>query len=123
MYRVEAETTFSALHQLRGYFGSTERMHGHDWRVTIRLEGRELSKEGYLVDFVALERWLAALANHYEHEVLNELPPFDRLNPTAEHLARVVAEQLDEAFGGEGVRVHSVRVEEAPGCFAEYLPE
>ena len=123
MFRVEAETTFSAMHQLRGYYGSTERMHGHDWRVTVQLEGRGLSPEGYLVDFVALEQWLAALAGRYEHEVLNEIPPFDRLNPTAEELARVIAGELAEAFGKDDVRVHSVRIEEAPGCFAEYLPD
>ncbi len=123
MYRVIAETAFSACHQLRDYQGTTERLHGHNWRVQVALEGQQLTPQGYLVDFLVVQQQLDAIRARYEHELLNQVPPFDRLNPTAELLAREIARQLAERLGLPGVRVASVRVEEAPGCFAEYVPD
>ncbi|MBE7558768.1 6-carboxytetrahydropterin synthase [bacterium] len=123
MYRVIAETAFSACHQLRDYEGTTERLHGHNWRVVVAVEGRELSPEGYLVDFLQLQRRLETVRTRYEHELLNEIPPFDRVNPTAELLAREIAGQISDMLEAPGVHVAYVRVEEAPGCWAEYRPD
>lgn len=123
MYRIMAETVFCATHQLRNYQGATERLHGHDWRVSVTLEGGDLSPEGYLVDFAWLTDQLREVRDRYEHERLNDIPPFDRENPTAELLAREIARQVSSALPVPGVRVAGVRIEEAPGCFAEYLPD
>jgi 6-pyruvoyltetrahydropterin/6-carboxytetrahydropterin synthase len=111
MYLVRIERTFSAAHSIV-MGGVPEPVHGHDWRVAATFAGAGLDADGLLVDFHAVERAL--------NRSLNAVPPFDRLNPTAELVARHIADELGGAVPA-GVRVHAVSVGEAPGCTATYL--
>jgi 6-pyruvoyltetrahydropterin/6-carboxytetrahydropterin synthase len=119
MYLVRIERTFSAAHSIV-MGGVPEPVHGHDWRVAATFAGAGLDADGLLVDFHAVERALDAIVGRFHNRSLNAVPPFDRLNPTAELVARHIADELGGAVPA-GVRVHAVSVGEAPGCTATYL--
>src|SRR5712692_3233510 len=89
------ERNFSSAHQLRGYQGKCENLHGHNYRVEIYARGRELNNIGLLVDFVELKAAADDVVNYLDHRNLNELEPFDEeLNPSAENVARVILERV-----------------------------
>lgn len=134
MYFLEVTTSFSAAHALR--FGDPvqliEPLHGHDFHVTATIEGRTLDADGLLLDFHAVERELNAIAEPFRNRTLNEVPPFDRTNPTAELLARHIGERLADWLETQDrehpkdsrkdrPRVRSVRITEAVGCAAVYV--
>lgn len=122
MYEVSVEAHFSAAHRLRLGDGSLEPPHGHDWHVTAVFAGTDLDEIGLLVDFVAAEDRLRRVVGALHHTDLNTCPAMRNLNPSAEHVARVIFEGLaaDPALAGALARV---RVTEAPGCAATYLRE
>lgn len=120
MFLLELETEFSAAHAIM-LRGSREKTHGHNFRVTVAVAGERLDGDGLLCDFHLLERRLAEVVAPFRDADLNGTPPFDRINPTAEAIAR----HLGEAFGHglpAGVRVDSVRVTEATRCAAIFRP-
>ena len=120
MYELEIRRRFSAAHAI-SMRGVREAVHGHDWEVTLLVQGERLDGDGLLCDFHAVERELDAILRPLDSRHLNETPPFDRINPTAEHVARHVADAMVPRLPA-GVRVASVRVTEAPGCAARFVP-
>ena len=97
-----------------------ERLHGHNWRVVISIAGDRLDREELLCDFHLVERLLSETIAPFRDGNLNETPPFDRVNPTAEAVARFVATELTErlARAVPAVQLEWVRVTEAPRCTA-----
>ena len=121
MFEVSISGRFVAAHQLRLTSGALEPTHYHTWRVTVTFAGQELDERGVLLDFDEIKPRLDdLLALLFDHN-LNELPAFAGLNPSAENLAKHIAEQLGGLLP-EGVRLSHVEVEEAPGCVARYRP-
>ena len=118
-YAIEVETSFAAAHAIV-LGGVRERLHGHNWRVQVSVGGDSLDGELLLCDFHAVEGMLSAIIAPFRDGNLNETPPFDRMNPTAEALARHVAEALSARLKAADPRVHLewVRVTEAPNCIA-----
>ena len=121
-FALEVECEFAAAHAIV-LMGERERLHGHNWRVVVSVAGDRLDGEELLCDFHAVERMLAAIVAPFRDGNLNETPPFDRVTPTAEAVARHVAGELAAALRGglpPGQRVHLewVRVTEAPRCTA-----
>jgi 6-pyruvoyltetrahydropterin/6-carboxytetrahydropterin synthase len=134
MFAITAEAVFSAAHAIR-IRGELEVLHGHDWRVTARMEGPRLDEDGLLWDFHALEADLAEVIKPFRNANLNQTAPFDQVNPTAEEVARHIGERLGSMLASRlarypqepsawpaGVRLAKVTVTEAPGCAAEYVP-
>jgi len=124
MYELSIQTEFAAAHAIR-IRGAVEPVHGHNWRVTAVVSGAALDADGLLVDFHALEASLHAIVKPFHNNNLNTTPPFDRLNSTAEHVARYIAQQLathPPLSTTPHLRVHSVTVTEAPGCAATFRP-
>ena len=126
MYELTVETVFSAAHSL-SIQGEQEPIHGHDWHVTACISGRTLDPDGMLVDFHAVEAALQELVRPFRNANLNTTPPFDRTNPSAEHVAAYLGQSLGAAVARlgdapEGLRprVSWVRVTEAPGCAVTY---
>lgn len=120
MYEIVVESSFCATHALRLADGSTESVHGHDWRVTAVLAAPELDECGFVADFEDVGAALGEITQALHHADLNNHPWFLEVNPTAERVARVVFDRL----GGKtswGSAVASVSVTEAPGCMARYL--
>jgi 6-pyruvoyltetrahydropterin/6-carboxytetrahydropterin synthase len=121
MFEVMIERHFSSAHQLRGYRGKCENLHGHNYRVEIYARGRELNNVGLLVDFVELKAAADDIVQYLDHRNINELPPFaEELNPSAENLARFILERVAARVGDERVQVYKVRCFETPTSVATY---
>ena len=121
MFEVMIERNFSSAHQLRGYRGKCENLHGHNYRVEIYARGRELNDVGLLVDFVELKAAADDIVNFLDHKNINDLPPFDvELNPSAENLARFILERVARRVGDERVQIYKVRCFETPTSVATY---
>src|SRR5579862_4487165 len=93
MYEVSVDETFAAAHNLRDYKGKCENLHGHNYKVRIALAGEELDATGLLYDFVHLKQVVQSVVRALDHTYLNEFPPFDRLNPSAENIARYIYDE------------------------------
>ena len=120
-FEVMIERNFSSAHQLRGYKGKCENLHGHNYKVEIYARGRELDHIGLLVDFGELKEAADEVVAYLDHRNINELPPFDEeLNPSAENLARYILEHVAAACGDERVQVYKVRCFETPTSVATY---
>lgn len=120
MWEIQHETVFGAAHQLRLAPGEGERLHGHNWRVRAFVRANELDPRGFVLDFADLAKTLRAIVEPYEHVFLNEIAPWDDVNPTAENIARHVAEELQRRVGDARVRVDRVVVCETDECCATY---
>jgi 6-pyruvoyltetrahydropterin/6-carboxytetrahydropterin synthase len=120
MFEVRQETTVAAAHQLRLSPGEGERLHGHNWRIVAVVRCRELDPRGMVVDFNDLGTELRRLVEPWEHVFLNELAPWDDINPTAENLARFVADELGAKLDDARVHVQRVEVWETDACGAIY---
>jgi 6-pyruvoyltetrahydropterin/6-carboxytetrahydropterin synthase len=118
MYELSVEREFCAAHAIR-IGGAREPTHGHNWRVTVAVAGDALDSDGILCDFHAVERELERIIAPFHNADLNATPPFDRLNPTAEHVAQHIAETLAAALPGTLSAIQTT-VTEAPGCKATY---
>lgn len=90
MYTLHVTDHFSAAHQLNGYEGKCENLHGHNWRVDISVYGDTLTDTGFLIDFKELKRILRTVLERFDHQYLNDVPPFQHTNPTAEQIAREI---------------------------------
>jgi 6-pyruvoyltetrahydropterin/6-carboxytetrahydropterin synthase len=128
MYEISVETEFCAAHAIV-IAGLREPVHGHNWRVTVTVGGERLDSEGLLLDFHALERLVAEIIGPFRNQDLNATPPFDRVNPTAELVARHIGDRVQGGLAALAappqtaqIRVTSVRVTEAPGCAVVYRP-
>ncbi|HVW08669.1 MAG TPA: 6-carboxytetrahydropterin synthase QueD [Bryobacteraceae bacterium] len=124
MFEVAVEHTFAAGHALREYRGKCENVHGHNYRVQVVVRGEKLDRIGMLADFVELKRALRNTCEPMDHVFLNEMPPFDTVNPTAENMAVYIAGKLQEALGGGAVPVEvaEVKVWETDIQSATYRP-
>lgn len=121
MYELSVQRVFSAAHALL-LGGRREPLHGHDWRVTIVVAGTNLDRDGLLCDFHALEAALDAVIAPLSNANLNEVEPFTRVNPSAEQVARHIADRLAPSLPSS-VRLARVSITEAPGCEATYRPD
>jgi 6-pyruvoyltetrahydropterin/6-carboxytetrahydropterin synthase len=131
MFALELNAHFSAAHAIV-MNGVREPLHGHDWHVTATIEGENLDRDGLLVDFHHVQHALHEIIRPFHNANLNEVPPFTKVNPSAEHVAQHIARELDGALQSwvrerpkkiksGGPRVKSVRVTEAVGCAAVYF--
>jgi 6-pyruvoyltetrahydropterin/6-carboxytetrahydropterin synthase len=119
-YEVMIERNFSSAHQLRGYKGKCENLHGHNYKVEIYARGEELNNIGLLIDFVDLKSAADEIVKYLDHRNINELPPFDEeLNPSAENLARYLNTRIED----DHVKVYKVRCFETPTSVATYQIE
>jgi len=122
MYLVSVEREFDAAHYLRDYGGKCESLHGHRFRVVVTAAGSRLNKVGIVYDFTDLKRLLEPVLVKLDHKCLNEVPPFDRINPSSENIARTIYNWLKPHFRGAGVALASVEVWESPQSRAVYSP-
>jgi len=126
VYEISKEFLFSAAHQIRMHGGKCERLHGHNWRVRIHARAAQLDRIGMVVDFAHLQAIVADVCARFDHRNVNEVPPFDEVNTTAENLARFFYEEAGrrlEAEQGGRVRVSRVEVWENAGSLAVYREE
>jgi 6-pyruvoyltetrahydropterin/6-carboxytetrahydropterin synthase len=119
-FEVMIERNFSSAHQLRGYKGKCENLHGHNYKIEIYARGNELDNVGLLVDFVELKAAADEVVQYLDHRNINELPPFVKLQPSAENLAKYVLEKISSRIDDDRVRIYKVRCFETPTSVATY---
>jgi len=120
MYEVKILSQFSAAHQLREHGGKCEQMHGHNWRVEVFVQGRELAEDGLLMDFHDIKAATKHVLEGIDHSFLNEVAPFDRINPSSENIARHIFESLSRTIDNDRVRVSRVAAWESDTACATY---
>lgn len=114
MYTVTIRTEFNSAHKLRDYEGKCESLHGHNWVVEAALSSKKLDKSGMVADFAVLKRELNKFLERLDHKFLNELKPFNKINPTSENIARYIYEGMSR------FRPKRVTVWETPTSSAVY---
>ena len=122
MYRISVEQHFDAAHFLRGYRGKCEALHGHRFQVVVRIESAGLNDIGIAYDFADLKQHLEGILARFDHTCLNEVPPFDRINPSSENIARTIYESLQPRLMPP-VSLSSVEVWESPQTRVSYTPQ
>ncbi len=118
MYYIAVESHFDAAHFLRGYAGKCENLHGHRYKVAVKLSAARVNEIGLAYDFRDLKTVLKPLLDRYDHTLLNDVPPFDKINPSAENIARAIYEGIKPKI--TGANLESVTVWESPETSAEY---
>jgi 6-pyruvoyltetrahydropterin/6-carboxytetrahydropterin synthase len=124
MFEVCVEQMFASAHALRNYKGRCENTHGHNWKVQVVIEGEKLDDCGLLVDFIDVKRLMGEILDRIDHQFLNEIPPFDVVNPSAENIAEYWFKEMSCGLKETPVpvRVQSVRIWETDVQSATYRP-
>ncbi|MDP2927421.1 MAG: 6-carboxytetrahydropterin synthase QueD [Candidatus Omnitrophota bacterium] len=104
MYSLKVQGTFSSAHNLRGYKGKCEDLHGHNWLVEILIKSAQLDDIGMVLDFKYLKKKLNATLEQMDHKYLNRIPYFSaaggsasggkKVNPTSENIAKYIYKKL-----------------------------
>ena len=123
MFEITIEETFAAGHALRNYRGKCENVHGHNYRCQVSVQGEQLDSIGLLVDFVELKRVVHTVLDRLDHQWLNDFPPFDVLNPSAENMAKYIYDEVNAGLMGKSeAKIGWVRLWETDTASATYRP-
>ena len=123
MYELNVEDEFASAHYLRGYKGKCERVHGHNYRVMITVKAKVLNKIGLAVDFTELKVELKKVMEILDHNLLDELPYFKKINPSAENIAKYIYDSLSKPLKARKVKLYKVTVWETARASASYTNE
>lgn len=122
-YTAKIVTDFAAAHLLRGYPGVCSQLHGHNWKVEVEVEARALDAIGMSMDFKDIKRATKELIDSLDHRHLNEIPPFDEVNPTAENIAAYLYRRLAEQIDTDTLRVGAVTLWETERACVRYTED
>ncbi len=122
MYYITVEKDFDAAHFLRNYRGKCENLHGHRYVIRVTVKAAELDDNGLAYDFTTLKQELGDILARYDHTNLNETPPFDKINPSAENIATTIYKKLKPKLKGEPVTIDNIEVWESPTSHVTYRP-
>ena len=122
-YTLKVTTDFAAAHWLRDYPGDCSRLHGHNWKVEVEVETHTLDELGMGLDFKTIRREARAVTDALDHQCLNELAPFETLNPTAENIAAHIFRELARRLDDGRVRVTAVTLWETERACVRYTEE
>ena len=123
MYRISVEQHFDAAHFLRGYQGKCEAIHGHRFLVVAKITASGLDEVGLAYDFTVLKQHLADILSSFDHTSLNDVPPFDKINPSSENIAATIYNELQPKLAGAPVSLSCVEVWESPQSGVAYSPD
>ena len=119
-YTLKIVTDFASAHTLRGYPGACSRMHGHNWKTEVEVVATALDEIGMGIDFKAIKRSTRQVTDELDHRYLNEIVPFDEINPTAENIAAYVYRGVAELINNERVKVKAVTLWETERACVRY---
>jgi 6-pyruvoyltetrahydropterin/6-carboxytetrahydropterin synthase len=114
MYTIFKDFTFAAAHAIRGHTRGCENMHGHNYRVRVHLRAERLDGLGMVLDFADLKEMMQEILGPFDHRVINDIPPFDERNTTAELFSEYVFQEVARRLAGRSEdrdRVGIARVE------------
>jgi 6-pyruvoyltetrahydropterin/6-carboxytetrahydropterin synthase len=114
------ETQFSSAHQLRGYKGKCEALHGHNWRVQVTVSSEKLDDTGMVIDFHDLKKMAAEIISSLDHSFLNDVFPFTEINPSSENIAKWIFDSFKKKLYKDQCNISSVTVWENETASATY---
>jgi len=124
MYTVSVEREFIAQHFLfGGEWGRENKPHGHHYIIEAQFRGKALDEHGYLLDITVIEAFLDDMVNRYRDSTLNSLPELSGLNPSIEHFARTICDDLATRLTGIPLDSIKVKVRESNIAWASYVRE
>ena len=123
MYEVSVEQHFDAAHYLRDYQGKCENLHGHRYKVVAKVKASQVDEIGLAYDFTVLKQHLASVLSRFDHTCLNDVPPFDNINPSSENIASTIYNELEPKLAGDPVSLSCVEVWESPDSWVSYSPD
>ena len=110
MFVLKIVTDFAAAHSLRDYPGNCSRLHGHNWGVEVKVQSEVLDETGIAIDFREIKNQTKEVANRLDHFYLNDIKPFDEINPTAENIAKYFFDELKKLINTDTVSVKEVTI-------------
>jgi len=119
IFELGADAFFGARHFLT-FAGRQGETHYHSWRVEVILESDANDEEGTVIGFAEARGALEAKVAEYNETLLNNIEPYERIQPTAENIARVIFEDIGPALTRGSTRLRTVRVWESPTNHAAY---
>ena len=124
MFEIKVSAEFEAAHRVAGYPGKCDRLHGHSWVVEASVIGSKLDNLGMLIDFKLVKGRLRELLETLDHRMLNELPAFENINPTAENIAQYVYNEMKKAeFFNDNAKLKYIQVWESPKSSVIYTED
>lgn len=122
MYKLKIQDHFSAAHFLRNYQGPCEKLHGHNWKVELVVEGEKLDQTDILIDFKILKSILKSILQELDHQLLNDLSYFKEVNPSSEKIAELIFKKAREKLASyPDVKIKEVAIYESEKACAIYF--
>ena len=121
-FELSITTHFSAAHRLRGYPGNCARLHGHNWHVTLYIECEQLDEIGLGIDYKIMKDELKAALEPWDHYNLNDVPPFDTINPSSENVALELYKEMSNRLDNDRLRVSRIEISETCTAKFTYCP-
>ena len=112
MYDIFIKTHFAGAHHLRDYPGDCELPHGHNWKVKVTVRASEVDDVGMGIDFKLLKKHVKEVVDRLDHRDLNKMEEFSVLNPSSEHIAMFIYDNLYSVLKTERYFLYSVTVME-----------
>jgi 6-pyruvoyltetrahydropterin/6-carboxytetrahydropterin synthase len=122
-YQLKVVTEFASAHTLRGYPGACSRMHGHNWKLELEVISRALDDIGMAVDFKKMKTAAREVGDELDHRYLNDLAPFQTLNPTAENIAAYMFREIAARLNNDTIQVSAVTLWETDRACVRYSEE
>jgi 6-pyruvoyltetrahydropterin/6-carboxytetrahydropterin synthase len=123
MFELMVETCFSSAHQLRGYGGECERLHGHNWKVQVHVMAEKLNDIDIAIDFHELKELTDEVVTPLDHGFLNDIFPFTEKNPSSENIAKWIYDSLKKKLNDGNIHLSAVTVWESENTSATYFEE
>lgn len=119
-YNLKILADFASAHTLRDYPGDCSRMHGHNWKVEVEVKATALNEHDMGMDFKTIKTATRKLAKTLDHRYLNDIPPFDIVNPTAENIAKYFYQNLSKTLNNDIASVSGVTLWETDRACVRY---
>jgi 6-pyruvoyltetrahydropterin/6-carboxytetrahydropterin synthase len=123
MFELMIETCFSSAHQLRGYGGKCEKLHGHNWKVQVHVMTEKLNDIDIAIDFHELKEIADEVVAPLDHGFLNDIFPFTEKNPSSENIAKWIYDSLKKKLNDGNVHLSAVTVWESETTSATYFED
>ncbi len=122
-YTLKVVSDFASAHTLRDYPGACSRMHGHNWKVELEVQANTLDEVGMAVDFKVMKKAVREVTDDLDHYYLNEIEPFDKINPTAENIAAYLYKRLSTKLNNDSIKVSALTLWETERACVRYTED
>ena len=122
-YTLKILADFASAHTLRDYPGDCSRMHGHNWKLEVEVTANTLNEHGMGMDFKTIKTATRELAKTLDHRYLNDIKPFDTVNPTAENIAQYFYQNLSTTLNTDTAKISGVTLWETDRACVRYTED